>query len=51
MLVNPLTVVMLRREAERHCATGYDGVVLNNAAGARSDGCSPPLATPTASRR
>jgi NADPH:quinone reductase-like Zn-dependent oxidoreductase len=33
MLVNPLTVLMLRREAERHFATGYDGVVLNNAAG------------------
>jgi NADPH:quinone reductase-like Zn-dependent oxidoreductase len=33
LLVNPLTVVMLRREAERHYATGYDGVVLNNAAG------------------
>jgi NADPH:quinone reductase-like Zn-dependent oxidoreductase len=33
MLVNPLTVLMLRREAEKHFATGYDGVVLNNAAG------------------
>lgn len=33
MLVNPLTVLMLRREAEKHLATGYDGVVLNNAAG------------------
>jgi NADPH:quinone reductase-like Zn-dependent oxidoreductase len=33
MLVNPLTVLMLRREAEKHFVTGYDGVVLNNAAG------------------
>lgn len=33
MLVNPLTVLMLRREAEKHFTTGYDGAVLNNAAG------------------
>jgi NADPH:quinone reductase-like Zn-dependent oxidoreductase len=33
MLVNPLTVLMLRREAGEHFTTGYDGVVLNNAAG------------------
>jgi NADPH:quinone reductase-like Zn-dependent oxidoreductase len=33
MLVNPLTVLMLRREAEKHFTTGYDGVVINNAAG------------------
>lgn len=33
MLVNPLTVLMLRRAAEKHFTTGYDGVVLNNAAG------------------
>ena len=33
MLVNPLTVLMLRRETEKHFTTGYDGVVLNNAAG------------------
>jgi NADPH:quinone reductase-like Zn-dependent oxidoreductase len=33
MLVNPLTVLMLRREAQKHLTTGYDGVVLNNAAG------------------
>jgi NADPH:quinone reductase-like Zn-dependent oxidoreductase len=33
MLVNPLTVLMLRREVEKHFTTGYDGVVLNNAAG------------------
>jgi NADPH:quinone reductase-like Zn-dependent oxidoreductase len=33
MLVNPLTVLMLRREAEKHFTAGYDGVVLNNAAG------------------
>jgi NADPH:quinone reductase-like Zn-dependent oxidoreductase len=33
MLVNPITVAMLRREAEKQFATGYDGVVLNNAAG------------------
>jgi NADPH:quinone reductase-like Zn-dependent oxidoreductase len=33
MLVNPLTVLMLRREAGKHFTTGYDGVVLNNAAG------------------
>jgi NADPH:quinone reductase-like Zn-dependent oxidoreductase len=33
MLGNPLTVLMLRREAEKHFTTGYDGVVLNNAAG------------------
>jgi NADPH:quinone reductase-like Zn-dependent oxidoreductase len=40
MLVNPLTVLMLRREAEKHFTTGYDGVVLNNAAGARWADCS-----------
>ena len=33
MLVNPLTVLMLRREAEKHFSAGYDGAVLNNAAG------------------
>src|SRR5258705_3723866 len=33
MLVNPLTVLILRREAAEHFSTGYDGVVLNNAAG------------------
>lgn len=33
MLVNPLTVLMLRRQAEKHFTTGYDGLVLNNAAG------------------
>ena len=33
MLVNPITVLMLRREAEKHFSTGYDGVVINNAAG------------------
>ena len=33
MLGNPITVLMLRREAEKHFTTGYDGVVLNNAAG------------------
>jgi NADPH:quinone reductase-like Zn-dependent oxidoreductase len=33
MLINPLTILMLRREAEKHFSVGYDGVVLNNAAG------------------
>jgi NADPH:quinone reductase-like Zn-dependent oxidoreductase len=33
MLVNPITVLMLRRQAEKHFSTGYDGVVINNAAG------------------
>ncbi|NGX07540.1 alcohol dehydrogenase catalytic domain-containing protein [Mycobacteroides franklinii] len=33
MLVNPITVAMLRHEAEKHYTTGYDGVALNNAAG------------------
>jgi NADPH:quinone reductase-like Zn-dependent oxidoreductase len=32
MVCNPLTVVMLRRAAERHFSIGYDGVLLNNAA-------------------
>ncbi|MCF3131129.1 zinc-binding dehydrogenase [Streptomyces olivochromogenes] len=33
MLVNPLTAVMLRREAEEHLALGYDGVLVQTAAG------------------
>ncbi|GAA3113126.1 zinc-binding dehydrogenase [Streptomyces echinatus] len=33
MLVNPLTAVMLRREAEEHQAIGYDGVLVQTAAG------------------
>lgn len=33
MLVNPLTTVMLRREAEEHQALGYDGVLVQTAAG------------------
>ncbi|MEU8974570.1 zinc-binding dehydrogenase [Streptomyces monashensis] len=33
MLVNPLTAVMLRREAEEHQAVGYDGVLVQTAAG------------------
>jgi NADPH:quinone reductase-like Zn-dependent oxidoreductase len=33
MLVNPLTAVMLRREAEEHLAFGYDGVLVQTAAG------------------
>ncbi|MDT5340741.1 MAG: hypothetical protein QOD90_6246 [Mycobacterium sp.] len=32
MLVNPITVLMLRRAAQQHFSTGFDGVVLNNAA-------------------
>jgi NADPH:quinone reductase-like Zn-dependent oxidoreductase len=32
MVCNPITVVMLRRAAERHFSVGYDGVLLNNAA-------------------
>jgi NADPH:quinone reductase-like Zn-dependent oxidoreductase len=32
MVCNPLTVLMLRRAAERHFSVGFDGVVLNNAA-------------------
>jgi NADPH:quinone reductase-like Zn-dependent oxidoreductase len=33
MLVNPLTTVMLRREAEEHQAFGYDGLLVQTAAG------------------
>ncbi|KUJ35065.1 zinc-binding dehydrogenase [Streptomyces sp. MI02-2A] len=33
MLANPLTVVMLRREAQEHLAFGYDGVLVQTAAG------------------
>ncbi|GAA1243399.1 zinc-binding dehydrogenase [Pseudonocardia aurantiaca] len=33
MLVNPLTTVMLRREAEEHQAFGYDGFLVQTAAG------------------
>ena len=32
MLVNPVTVLMLRRAAQQHFSVGFDGVVLNNAA-------------------
>jgi NADPH:quinone reductase-like Zn-dependent oxidoreductase len=32
MLVNPITVLMLRRAAQQHFSTGFDGVILNNAA-------------------
>ena len=31
-LVNPVTVLMLRRAAQQHFSVGFDGVVLNNAA-------------------
>ncbi|WP_434098591.1 alcohol dehydrogenase catalytic domain-containing protein [Streptomyces mirabilis] len=33
MLVNPLTTVMLRREAQEHPAFGYDGLLVQTAAG------------------
>ncbi|WP_406500000.1 zinc-binding dehydrogenase [Streptomyces sp. NBC_00846] len=33
MLANPLTMVMLRREAEEHLAFGYDGCLVQTAAG------------------
>ncbi|MFF4960647.1 zinc-binding dehydrogenase [Streptomyces sp. NPDC001222] len=33
MLVNPLTAVMLRREAEEHPAFGYNGLLVQTAAG------------------
>ncbi|MFJ5720955.1 zinc-binding dehydrogenase [Streptomyces sp. NPDC093149] len=33
MLANPLTAVMLRREAQEHPAFGYDGLVVQTAAG------------------
>ncbi|MFE7776235.1 alcohol dehydrogenase catalytic domain-containing protein [Streptomyces sp. NPDC057445] len=33
MLVNPLTTVMLRREAQEHLAFGYDGLLVQTAAG------------------
>jgi NADPH:quinone reductase-like Zn-dependent oxidoreductase len=33
MLVNPLTTVMLRREAQEHLAFGYDGFLVQTAAG------------------
>lgn len=32
MLVNPLTMLLLRREADKHFSTTYDGILLNNAA-------------------
>ncbi|MFE7357500.1 alcohol dehydrogenase catalytic domain-containing protein [Streptomyces sp. NPDC057543] len=33
MLANPLTTVMLRREAQEHLAFGYDGLLVQTAAG------------------
>ncbi|MGW1887371.1 zinc-binding dehydrogenase [Streptomyces sp. NPDC001970] len=33
MMVNPLTAVMLRREAQEHLAFGYDGLLVQTAAG------------------
>jgi NADPH:quinone reductase-like Zn-dependent oxidoreductase len=33
MLINPLTAVMLRREAQEHPAFGYDGLLVQTAAG------------------
>src|ERR1700756_1325315 len=33
MLCNPITALMLRRAAQQHFGVGFDGVVLNNAAG------------------
>ncbi|MFE7211956.1 zinc-binding dehydrogenase [Streptomyces sp. NPDC001698] len=33
MLANPLTTVMLRREAQEHLAIGYDGFLVQTAAG------------------
>ncbi|MFA3837251.1 zinc-binding dehydrogenase [Streptomyces aureus] len=33
MLANPLTAVMLRREAQEHAAFGYDGFLVQTAAG------------------
>ncbi|WP_406105926.1 zinc-binding dehydrogenase [Streptomyces sp. NBC_01003] len=33
MLANPLTAVMLRREAQEHVAFGYDGLLVQTAAG------------------
>jgi NADPH:quinone reductase-like Zn-dependent oxidoreductase len=32
MLINPITVLMLRRAAQDHPSVGFDGVILNNAA-------------------
>jgi NADPH:quinone reductase-like Zn-dependent oxidoreductase len=32
MVGNPLTVLMMRRAAQGHFSTGFDGVILNNAA-------------------
>ena len=32
LLINPITVLMLRRAAQRHVSVGFDGVILNNAA-------------------
>lgn len=32
LLINPITVLMLRRAAQRHPSVGFDGVILNNAA-------------------
>jgi NADPH:quinone reductase-like Zn-dependent oxidoreductase len=33
MLVNPITALMLLRAAQRHHSVGFDGIVVNNAAG------------------
>jgi NADPH:quinone reductase-like Zn-dependent oxidoreductase len=33
MLANPITVIMLRRELEKHATVGYNGVFLQTAAG------------------
>lgn len=32
MLINPITVLMLRRAAQQHHSVGFDGVILNNGA-------------------
>ncbi|MEV6040492.1 zinc-binding dehydrogenase [Nonomuraea sp. NPDC052116] len=33
MLINPITVIMLRRELQKHAAVGFNGVFLQTAAG------------------
>ena len=48
-LVNPVTVLMLRRAAQQHFSVGFDGVVLNNAAASAVGRCSPQARTTTRS--
>jgi hypothetical protein len=49
MLINPVTVLMLRRAAQQHVSVGFDGVILNNAAPAAGRN-HPPRVQPFPSR-